>query len=237
VYYQVAFPYATGVILFIAAAYVYYVYTKTSNKALLILALGFIFVGLESVLDGVTQSKLLALAGGSWDKIPPDKLNYMLTLDAVRGVFIILWAMMEELFAAYLVGTQKKLYTLYIPILILVVGVSETFALNFSHIQPLDKRILISSAGRVLGILVPVALIVGFYILLKLWRPLRTLSTLFYGLGFVIHGFTLPAYSPAKELGALTLGLWYLFGGVFPALLAMLGSYYLLKEFEAAAAT
>ncbi len=238
-HYQVAFPYATGVILYIASAYVYYVYTKTANRALLVLSLGFIFVGTESVLDGVVQSRLLALAGGSWDKLPPSHLHGMLLLDAVRGVFIILWAMAEVLFTVYLAGVENRLYTVYIPALILVAGVAETFALNFSHITPIDRRILISSAGRVLGILVPVALITGFYILIKLWRPLRSLSLLYFALGFIIHGFTLPAYSIAKEHGAITLGLWYLFGGVVPSLLAAVGAYYLLKEFrlaEAAAA-
>ena len=238
VHYEVAFPYATGAILFIAASYIYYVYRETGNRALLIFSLGLIFVGIESVLDGLTQSRLLALAGGDWDKLPkmsPGSLNSMLVLDAVRGVFIILWAMMEVAFTAELAGAGKT-YKVYVPAAILVVGVTETFALNFSHIEPLSRRILISSAGRVLAILVPVALIAGFYILLKLWRPLRSLSLLYFALGFILHGFTLPLYSIAKEHGALTLGLWYLFGGVIPSLLAAVGAYYLLKEFRMAAA-
>jgi hypothetical protein len=237
VYYQVAFPYSTGVILFIAAAYVYYVYTKTANRALLIFSLGLVFVGMESVLDGVVQSRLLALAGGDWDKLPqlhPGSVKFMLALDAVRGIFIILWAMMEVMFTAELAGASKT-YKVYVPIAILIIGVAETFALNFSHIEPLGKRILISSAGRVIFILIPVALVAGFYILLKLWMPLRSPSLLYFALGFIIHGFTLPLYSTAKEHGALTLGLWYLFGGVVPSLLAAVGSYYLLEEFKKAA--
>ncbi len=235
-HYQVVFPYLTGLILFVAAVYVYLIYSRTANKALLILAAGFVFVGLESVLDGVTQTRLISLAGGDWDKLPQSSVSGMLALDAVRGVFIVLWAAAEAAFGAYLVGTEKKLYTTYIPLAIIVVGVIETFALNYSSIEPLHKRILISSAGRVLGLLVPVALIVGFYILFKLWMPLRTASALYYALGFIIHGLTLPTYSFAKEKGALTLGLWYFFGGVIPALLAMVGTYYLYQEFKQAAA-
>jgi len=238
VHYQVAFPYSTGIILFTAAAYVYYVYAKTGNKALLVFSLGLVFVGMESVLDGVVQSRLLALAGGDWDKLPqlnPGSVNSMLALDAVRGVFIILWAMMEVMFTAELAGASRT-YKVYIPVAILVIGVVETFTLNFSHIEPLSRRILISSAGRVLPILVPVALAAGFYILVKLWRPLRSPSLLYFAIAFIIHGSTLPLYSVAKEYGALTLGLWYLFGGVVPALLAVVGSYYLLKEFRRVAA-
>lgn len=228
---EIAYPYGTFVVLLLASIFVLYVYKKVGHKALLWLGLGLLWVGLESLLDGYEASKLLALAGGSWNNLESSYLNSMLALDAVRGVFIILWAAFEVLFAAEILGVERKSVKVYIPAAIIVVGTIWTIALNFSHITPLDKRILISSAGRVLGILVPVALITGAY-LLKVYKEIRSTSLLLFGLGFLIHGATLPTYSLAKESGSLALGAWYLLGGIVPALLAAAGAYYLFKESE-----
>ena len=135
---------------------------------------------------------------------------------------------------SFLAGATRKLVTTYIPAAIIVLGGAATFAINFSDIQPLDKRILISSAVRVLPILVPVSLIAGFYILLKLWRPTRSLSLLLISIGFILHGATLPLYTPAKAQGSLALGLWYAFGGLIPVTAFVLGLYLAVKEAEAA---
>ena len=234
-YYEISFPYATGVVLVIASAFVYYVYREVGSKALLYLSIGLLMVAIESFLDGYEASKLLTLAGGDWNSLPKKYYSSMLWIDAIRGFFIVLWAMFEVLFTVEILGVERKSLRVYVPALILIVGFAETLALNFSHITPLRTRILISSAGRVLGILVPVALIAGAY-LLKVYREIRSNSLLFFSLGFIIHGITLPTYSFAKESGALALGAWYTFGGVIPALLAMIGAYYLLKEARAAEA-
>lgn len=232
-YPEISFPYATGIVLIIASAFVYYLYREIGNRALVYLSIGLFMVALESILDGYEASRLLSLANGDWNSLPKSHYTSMLWLDAIRGFFIVLWAMFEVLFTVEILGVEKKSLRVYIPALILIVGFIETVALNFSGIQPLQKRILVSSAGRVLGILVPVALIAGIY-LLKVYREIRSDSLLFFGLGFFIHGITLPTYSFAKESGALALGAWYTFGGVIPALLAMAGAYKLMSEAKAA---
>jgi len=232
---EVVFPFATGVLLLAASVFVYGVYRQTGFRGLLYLSLGLLAVAVESFLDGYEAMLLLSVAGGSWDSVPPDKLNTLLLIDAVRGVFIVVWAAMEVLFTAHLAMTENRLVRQVLPAAILVIGTLETFLLNFSGIEPISKRILISSAGRVLGILVPVALATGIYILWKLWREIRTPSLLAWGLGFTLHGLTLPTYTLAKEAGSTALGLWYLFGGVIPAFLAALGAYLLAKESREAA--
>lgn len=228
---EILFPYTTGVVLILGSVFVFYVYSRVRHKALLWLGVGLLAVAIESILDGYEASKLLAYAGGSWNNLAEKYLNGMLVLDAVRGFFIVIWAAMEVLFGADILAVEKRYVRVYIPAAIIVVGFIETIALNFSDITPLDKRILVSSAGRVLGILVPAALIVAFY-LLKVYREIRSNSLLFFGLGFFIHGITLPTYSFAKESGSLGLGAWYTFGGVIPAILAAIGAYYLLRESE-----
>ena len=231
------FPYATGVYLFAAFAIALQLYRRSGFRPILIFAFGALAVAIESFLDGYEASQLLRLAEGDWNKIPevaPDKLNYLLFVDAVRGMLILIWAAIEVMFAAALAGTTRKLVTTYIPAAIVVLGGIATFAINFSGIEPLDKRILISSAVRVLPILVPVSLIAGAYILAKLWRPTRSLSLLLIGLGFILHGATLPLYTPAKAHGSLALGLWYAFGGLIPVTAFVLGLYLAVKEAEAA---
>lgn len=226
---QITFPYTTAIILFVGSAFVYYVYTRVANRALIWLSLGLFWVGIESVLDGFEASKLIEYAGGSWNDLPQQYLSYMLNLDAIRGFFIVLWAAFEVLFTADILAVEKKWVKIYLPTAIVVIGIIETIALNFSSITPLDERILVSSAGRVLGILVPVALITGAY-MLKVYRELGSDSLFFFGIGFVLHGLTLPTYSLAKEAGSLTLGLWYTFGGILPAFFAALGALFLMKE-------
>ena len=232
---EVLFPALTGIILLPTSAFVYNVYRETGYRPLLVLALGLLFVAIESFLDSYEASRLLALAGGNWDKVPKDALNGLLALDAVRGVFIVLWASAEVAFTAMVAGTEKKFYTRTLPAIIAVVGIVETFAVNFSGIEPVHKRILLSSAGRVLGILVPVAIIAGAYLIAKVYREVGSKSVLAWGLGFLSHGLTLPLYPWAKEAGSAALGLWYLFGGIIPAALAGFGAYLLLQEAREAA--
>ena len=233
---EVLFPYVTGILLLPASAFIYAVYRQTGHKALIYLAIGLLAVAIESFLDGYEATLLINIAGGNWDNVPQDQLGRLLWIDAIRGFFIVIWAAMEVAFTANVALTEKKLYRVYLPAAIIIIGFAETIYFNFSDIQPISKRILISSAGRVLGILVPVALAAGFYILAKLWRELRTNSLLAWGLGFVLHGLTLPTYVLAKEAGSITLGLWYLFGGIVPAFLAAIGSYLLAQESKEAAA-
>jgi len=233
---EVVFPFATGVLLLPAAGFVYTVYRETGFRALLFLSLGLLAVAVQSFLDGYETMLLQSLGGGSWDNIPGDKLKTLLVIDAVRGILIVVWASMEVLFTAHLALVESRLIRVYLPAAILVAGTLETLYFNFSDIEPVSKRILISSAGRVLGILVPVALATGAYILWKLWREVRTKSLLAWGLGFILHGVTLPTYTLAKEAGSAALGLWYLFGGVVPAFLAAMGAYLLARESREAAA-
>lgn len=231
------FPYATGTYIFAAFAVALQLYRRSGFKPVLIFAAGALAVAIQSFLDGYQSTQLLRLAGGEWNEVPkvaPEKLNYLLLVDAVRGVFILLWAAAEVMFAAALAGATRRLVTTYIPVAIVVLGGIVTFAVNFSDIQPIDRRILISSALRVLPILVPVSLVAGFYILLKLWRPTRSPSLLLISLGFILHGATLPFYSFAKAQGSIALGLWYAFGGLIPVTAFLLGLYLAVEEARAA---
>jgi len=227
---EIVFPYITGAILILAALAVYYAYRKTGSKPLLYLSIGLIFVGIESLLDGYEASLLARYAGGDWNRLPQQYLGEMLALDVIRGIFIILWAAMELVFVAALAGSENKTVTIGLPAAIVVLGIIETVGLDYSHIQPLEHRIFVSSAVRVLVFLVPTAIAAGLYILAKLYRDVGSTSLLLFGLGFLIHGFTLPFYSIAKEKGPVTLGLWYALGGIIPSLLAAAGAFALERE-------
>ncbi len=234
---EVIFPYATGAYLLLASLVAFILYKRSGFKPMLIFFIGILAVAIESFLDGYEASRLYALAGGEWDALEQSasgSLRSMLLLDAVRGVFILIWAAAEVLFTAELIGTEKKLWKLYAPAAIIVVGSILTFLINFSGIEPLSKRILISSAVRVVPILIPVPLIAGTLILAKLWRPTGSRSLLLIGMGFIIHGATLPFYTPAKAAGTLLLGLWYAFGGLIPVTALLLGLYLAVKEAQAA---
>ena len=229
---EIAFPHATGVVLFAAAALILVVYRRTGVVSLVYLALGFIFVGIESFLDGYEAQLLYEAAGGDWNALAgTQELSKILMIDTIRGIFIVLWASMEVMFAASLSGSENKAIVYGVPAAIAAIGTIQTIYFNhYSGITPLSDRIYASSAIRVMGILVPVALIVGGYLLASLYRTLQTKSILFYGLGFVIHGLTLPTYTVAKEAGTVALGLWYAFGGVIPALFAVYATILLEKE-------
>ncbi len=232
---EIIFPYITGIILFISTAIVYNAYEKTGSKPLIVLALGLFFVGLESVLDGYEASLLQTYANGSWNNLAGSlHLSKVLAIDTIRGIFIVAWAAAEIAFVALLAGAEKKSITVGVPTVIFIVGTVETAGLNYSSIQPLEHRIFVSSAIRVLAILVPAALFSGIYILAKLYRDLRSKSLLAYGLAFLIHGLTLPTYSIAKESGPILLGLWYALGGIVPAVLAAAATLLLVKEMEVA---
>ncbi|MCE4625779.1 MAG: hypothetical protein F7C35_07970 [Desulfurococcales archaeon] len=229
---EIAFPYATGAILLIGIAIIAYIYRKLGNPALLVLMIGLFSVAMESFLDGYEAQQLLPY-GASWNNVPTERIGYMLTIDVIRGIWIIIWAAMEFMFAFMLGGTENKKLLYGLPAAVLIFGTAETvyFDLYYgANTLDLETRIFVSSAIRVLVFLVPAALFAGAYILYNLYRELATKSSLLYGLGFIIHGLTLPFYSISKEHGSITLGLWYALGGVIPALLATLGSYYLMKE-------
>lgn len=235
---DIVFPFATGAYLLVAFALALGLYKRSGFKPTLIFAFGALAVAIESFLDGY-EAYVLTAYNGSWDvfaqSVSPSKLNYLLAIDAIRGLSILVWAAIEVIFTAALAGTTRKLYTTYIPAAIIVLGGIATFAANFSGIEPLHKRILISSVIRVGIILVPVSIAAGVYILAKLWRPTRARSLALIGAGFILHGVTLPFYTPAKSAGAFALGLWYAIGGIIPVTAFVVGLYLAIKEAEAAA--
>lgn len=234
---EVAFPYATGVYLIAASTISLMLYRRSGFRPLLIFSLGLLAVAIESLLDGYEASRLYALAGGEWDAIEsaaPNSVRGMLLLDAVRGVFILLWAAAEVAFTAELIGTEKRLWRIHVPVAIVVVGSILTFAVNFSGVEPLSFRIELSSALRVLPILIPVPLAAGALVLTRLWRPTGSRGLLMIGVAFILHGATLPFYTIAKAAGSLVLGLWYAFGGLIPVTALMLGLYYTMREAQAA---
>lgn len=227
---EIVFPYATGGLLIIAVAVILVIWRKLGINALLYLAIGLLFVAIESFLDGYEAGKVLAYGG--WNKVPQSSLHALLVLDTVRGIFIVLWAAVEFLFAFLIGGQENKKLVYGIPAIVAIGGTLQTvyFNLYYTGAPDLETRIFVSSAIRVFVFLIPAALFAGGYILYNLYRPLKTKSSLLYGLGFVLHGLTLPTYSAAKEAGPAFLGLWYALGGVVPAFLAALGSYFLYLE-------
>ena len=232
---EIIFPYLTGLVLFISVAVILMVYRRIGVPALLVLAIGLLAVGLESVFDGYEASLRLAYdPQGSWDAIPQDRLGYVLAVDTIRGIFIVIWAAMELLFVFMIAGMENKAVKYGLPAAVLILGTLETIIMNYRPVYPLDTRIFQSSAIRVLVFLVPSALFAGMYILYTLYREAGTRSSLVWGIGFIVHGLTLPFYPMAKEAGSIALGLWYSFGGVIPALLVILGALYLEKEVKEA---
>ncbi len=224
---EIIFPYATAIVLYITVPIILAVWRRIGVSALAALALGFLFVGIESTLDGYEAG--LVLSQGGWNSIPASNLGYVLAVDTIRGIFIILWAGMEILFVFMLAGLSDKRVLYGVPALIIVAGIVETVYFNYRNYYPLDERIFISSAVRVLIFLVPTALFAGGYLLYSIYLNVGTKSSLLYGLGFLTHGLTLPFYSMMKE-NPITLGIWYALGGVIPALLAAMGTIMLERE-------
>ena len=225
---EIVFPYLTGIVLFLTVAIILYIYKRVGVPALLVLAIGLLSVALESILDGYEAS--LVLGYGGWNKVPQNALPGLLALDTVRGIFIVIWAGLEILFVFMLGGVERKSVLYGLPSLVIILGTIQTIVFNYRNEPNLETRIFISSAVRVLVFLVPAALFAGVYVLYRIYMATGTRSSLLYGIGFITHGLTLPFYSLAKEYGPITLGLWYSLGGVIPALLAAVGSWYLEKE-------
>jgi len=225
---EVAFPGITGVLLVMAGAVGLRIYRESGNHAILWLSLGLLFVAVQSLMESYVNYKVLTLEGfyGSDE--------YYL-LDAIRGMFIVLWASAQALVLMEMTGTTERWVYYTFPLLIFISGTIYTFAVNIvSDIDNPANRILVSSIGRVMGILIPMALILGSYMIVGLAQPVGSRGALLIGIAFILHGITLPFYSLAKEAGVLTLGMWYAMGGVIPAALAVYGFIVLTREQSAA---
>lgn len=221
---EVLFPAATGLILVAASGLGYRIYRVSGNTAVLWLAVGLLFVAVQSFLEAFIEFRIFSVEGfyGSREH---------LALDAVRGFFIVLWAFAQVLILLEMAGIAVGWVYYGLPLLVLVAGTVFTVAVNFvADIPDADNRLLVSSIGRVLGILVPVSLLLGAFIIAALARPTGSRGAMVIGAAFLLHAFTLPLYSLAKGLGPATLGLWYAFGGVVPALAALYGFRQLAQE-------
>lgn len=221
---EALFPAVTGLILLAAAGLGYRIYSVSGNTAVLWLALGLLFVAVQSFLEAFIEFRALGEEGffGS---------ETHFTLDAVRGFFIVLWAFAQVLILMELAGVAAGWVYYGLPLLVLVAGTVFTVAVNFvADIPDAANRLLVSSIGRVLGILVPVSLLLGAFFIAALARPTGSRGAMIIGAAFLLHAFTLPLYSVAKGLGPATLGLWYAVGGVIPALAAVYGFRELARE-------
>lgn len=221
---ETMFPGITGILLLIASGIGFRIYKESENLAIMWLSLGLIFVAIQSLMEAYINYLIDTVAGfyGS-------QRHFL--LDAIRGVFIVLWAAMQALVLMEMTGITEKWVYFTFPLLITIAGVVYTFSVNlYSGIEDVQHRILISSIGRVLGILIPMALILGTYMIVGLAQPVGSRGALLIGIGFLLHGITLPFYSFAKEAGVFTLGLWYALGGVIPAALALYGFMVLVRE-------
>ena len=222
--YEAVYPWATGVILLIASGYGFRLYRMSGNPAVFWLATGLIFVALETFSDGYLAYQL---------DVNPAFLGTMpfYAQDAVRGIFIVLWAMAQAAMLLAIAGVQDRWIALGLPVVILVAGTVYTLTVNlYSGIPDPHHRLLVSSVGRVLGILVPTSILLGVYMLAAIARPTGSRGAALLGIAFLLHAFTLPAYSPAKAAGPVALGLWYAIGGIIPAFVALWGFRVMLQE-------
>jgi hypothetical protein len=159
--------------------------------------------------------------------VPP----YYYLLDAIRGTFIVLWAMAQAGVLLAMAGVTDKWISIGVPLAFFIAGEVYTLVVNlFSRIADPDHRLFVSSAGRVLGVLVPISILLGIYLIIAVARPTGSRGAAIIGIAFILHAVTLPAYSIAKALGPLALGLWYAFGGLIPAALALWGFRTMFKE-------
>ena len=228
-------PYGTALVLVLASMFSVSVSMVTRFRPLLYLGIGLFAVAIQSALDGYLLQEVDARGG--WDSVPGNLRSFYLFLDAVRGFVIVFWAAIEVVVVLDLLGMEGRtgLLARLIPIAIILFGLLYTTAINFSSIEPLSKRILISSAGRVFIILIPSALAAGIVVLSRLWKPTGNRGFLALGVAFLLHAITLPFYSLAKESGLITFSLWYLIGGVIPGLVALASLYAISEDREAIA--
>ncbi len=221
---EIIYPIATGLIILVASTFGIRIYQHSGNRAVAWLAVGLIFVAIQSFMEGFINWRIDVKAAfyGS-------KEHYI--LDAIRGIFIILWATAQLLMILELAGIEDKWVYWGVPALITAAGTVFTIDINIlSKIPEPSHLLLVSSIGRVLGILIPTSLLLGFYMLVNIARPTGSLGALTISLAFLLHAFTLPTYSIAKGMGPATLGLWYAIGGVIPAFMATLGFHWMAKE-------
>jgi hypothetical protein len=226
---EVAYPGLTGLILLPAVAIGYRLYRVSGNVAVLWLSLGLLFVAVQAFMEAYINYLIDTRPGfyGSREHF---------ALDALRGFFIVLWAFAQALILAEMSGVQSRWAYYGLPALILVSGTVYTFAVNLgAEVPDASNKLLISSVGRVLGILVPISLLLGSFIIMAVARPTGSRGAWIIGSAFILHALTLPLYPVAKGIGPVTLGLWYAFGGVIPALAALYGFRELAREAQAAA--
>ncbi len=222
--YEAIYPWATGVILLIGSAYGFRLYRVSGNPAVFWLALGLVFVALEAFSEGYLNYLLVT---------KPEVLGtqQFYTMDAVRGIFIVLWAMAQAAMMLSVAGVQDRWIGLGLPLIILIAGTVFTVTVNlYSGIADPHQRLLVSSVGRVAGILIPMSMLLGIYMILAIARPTGSRGAALLGVAFILHALTLPAYSPAKASGPIALGLWYAIGGIIPAFIALWGFRVMFQE-------
>lgn len=221
---EILFPAATGVVVVLASMVGYRIYRVSGNTAVLWLSVGLVFVAIQSFLEAYINYRIDAIDGfyGSREHF---------ALDALRGFFIVLWAFAQTLILAEMSGVETRWIYYGFPMLILVAGTVFTVAANLIAEAPdPSNKLLVSSVGRVLGILVPVSLLLGSYIYSAIARPTGSRGATILAAAFLLHAVTLPFYSIAKSLGVATLGLWYALGGIIPAAAALYGFRALAAE-------
>lgn len=221
---EILFPAATGAVVVVASAVGYRIYRVSGNTAVLWLSIGLVFVAVQSFLEAYINYRIDVIEGfyGSREHF---------ALDALRGFFIVLWAFAQVLILSEMAGIEARWIYYGFPLLILVAGTVFTVAVNLiAEVPDPRNKLLVSSIGRVLGILVPVSLLLGSYIYYAIARPTGSRGATILAAAFLLHAVTLPFYSVAKSLGVATLGLWYALGGIIPAAAALYGFRALAAE-------
>ncbi|MCE4603883.1 MAG: hypothetical protein F7B20_02815 [Aeropyrum sp.] len=220
----IGLPAITGLILLPASYYGYRTYKSVGNTAVLALAVGLLFVSIQTFMEALINYLII-----SNPEFYGSNTHYI--LDAFRGTAIVVWsAAMASIFVETL-GVETKWLRIGFPGIVFISGTVFTFSVNLlSGIEVPSQRLLISSIGRVLGQLVPLALMLGAYFVREIALPTGSRAASIIGLVFLLHGITLPLYSLAKSFGIFTLALWYAAGGIIPAVAAAYGFRLLYQE-------
>ncbi len=221
---EVIYPAFTGVFTLAASLVAYRIYREGGNPAILWLSMGLFFVSIQSFMESYINYLI-----DSNEAFYGSRTHYI--LDAVRGVFIILWASMQALILVEIGGVESRWIYYGFPLMLFIAGTVFTLDVNMlSGIEDPAHRLLVSSIGRVMGILVPISLLLGAFMGLAIARPTGSRGAAIIGAAFIVHALTLPFYPIAKGMGVFALGAWYAIGGLIPALMAVYGFYVLGQE-------
>ena len=223
------FPAATGILVLIAGVISLIVYRKLGSPLSMLLGLGLMLgVGINSVIEGyeaymeTTGLRYWSPGGPLW-----------LAVDTTRALFIMLWAFFESMLILEILQWRGLRDRAALSTFLFALGSGVSIYINV-FVDPSSKiyglsPYTLTSYFRVFVFLIPLPLILGYLLIARLYRLSASKGALITGIGFLLHGLTLPTY-PILKVSESTLALWYTFGGIVPAFVAVLGIYMMSRE-------